>query len=112
MTKSKGGIAPQPVKENKTEPTNPKQIEPTISQDALDQFLMGKIKPEDKKKVCNVKCENLWSNRYRINVWMKKYEQEQLFPSYWIEYSYFVYYHEGLIVDKTIQDKPKKEKIF
>ncbi len=112
MTKSRGGIAPQPVQEKKTEPTSPKEIEPTISQDALDQFLMGKIKPEDKKKVCNVKCENLWSNRYRINVWMKKYEQEQLLPSYWIGYSYFVCYHEGLIVDKTIPDKPKKERIF
>ena len=112
MTKSKGGTAPQPVQEKKTEPTTPQKIEPTISQDTLNQFLMDKIKPEDKKKVSKVKCDNLWGNRYRINVWMEKYEQEQLFPSYRIGYSYFVYYHEGLIIDKTIPAKPKKEKIF
>ena len=112
MTKRKGGIAPRPAQEKKTEPTNPKKIEPTISQDALDQFLVDKIKPEDKKKVRKVKCESLWNNNYRINVWMEEYGQEQFFPSHRIGYSYFVYYHEGLIIDKTISDKPKKERIF
>ena len=112
MTKRKSGIAPQPVQEKKTEPTTPQKIEPTISKDELDQFLVDKIKPEDKKNVSSVKCDNLWGNRYRINVWMEEYEQEQLFPKYWIGYSYFIYYHEGLIIDKTIQAKSKKEKIF
>ena len=112
MTKNKGGIAPQPVQEKKTEPDRPSKIVPTISKDELDQFLVDKIKPEDKKNVSSVKCDNLWGNRYRINVWMEKYEKEQLFPSYRIGYSYFICYHEGLIIDKTIQTKPKKGKIF
>jgi hypothetical protein len=115
MTNRKGGIAPQPVQKKKTEPTNPylKKTEPNIPQGELDQFLMDKIKPEDKKKIHNVKCSKLWSNRYRINVWIKEYgQEEQLFPSYLIGYSYFVYYHEGLIIDKTIPDKIKKERIF
>ena len=112
MTKSKGGIAPRPVQEKKTKPISPQKIEPTISQEALDEFLMDKIKPEDKKKVCKVKCENLGDNHYRINVWMEEHKQEQFSPSYWIGYSYFVYYHEGLIIDKTVTGKPKKEKIF
>ena len=112
MTKSKGGTAPQPVQEKKTEPTRTQKIEPTISQDALDQFLMDKIKPEDKEKISNIKCVNLWENRYRINVWMEEHGPGQLFPNHWIGYSYFAHYHEGLVIDKTIAEKPKKERIF
>tara|TARA_Y100001951_G_C11165219_1_gene197059 strand:- start:189 stop:530 length:342 start_codon:yes stop_codon:yes gene_type:complete len=113
MTKSKGSTSPQPVQEKRVEPTRPKKNEPTVSQDALDQFLMDKIKPKDKKKIYKINCENLWDNRYRINVWMEEYKgEEQLFPNHYIEYSYFVYYHEGLIIDKTIAEKPKKERIF
>ena len=113
MTMRQGSTVPQPVQEKKVEPTRPRKVEPTVSQDALDQFLMDKIKPEDKKKIGKVQCENLWGNRYRINVWMEEYRgEEPLFPSNYIGYSYFVYYHEGLIVDKTIAEKPKKERIF
>jgi hypothetical protein len=112
MTKRKGGTIPQPVQEKKSETTRPQKTEPTVSQGALDQFLMDKIKPEDKEKVSKIKCGNLWQDRYRINVWMEEYGSEQLFPRRWIGYSYFVDYHEGLIIDKTIPDKPKKERIF
>tara|TARA_R110000824_G_scaffold140233_1_gene305969 strand:+ start:4071 stop:4376 length:306 start_codon:yes stop_codon:yes gene_type:complete len=57
---------------------------------------------------------NLWDNRYRINAWTEEWKDDCITPSYKIEKSFFVHYHdaEQMILDKTLAPKPKSEKIF
>ncbi len=94
------------------EPKEAPPRKPEIPQDAVKEFVENKIPSKDKCKIGTIKCTNLWDNRFRINVWMEEHEEGRMVPKIWIGYSYFVHYHDGLIIDKTILPKPKKERIF
>ena len=101
----------KPVKKLKQDwDEKPKKSE--IPQNILDEFLKDKIKLPKGTKVREIKCNNLWHDRYRINVWVERHEEESYYPKTWIEYSYFVCYGDGQITDKTIYPKPKKDRFF
>ena len=90
--------------------SKPKKTE--VPKNILDKFLKNKINLPKGINVKEIKCNHLWHNRYRINVWVEKYEEGSFYPEVWIEYSYFVHFHEDMIIDKTIAPKPQKDKIF
>ena len=102
---------PRPKTKPKTKP-EPPQEEKGIPQKELDNFLEDKISPEDKRKVTQVVAGNVFNDNYRVNVWMEEYKEESICPNVWIGYSYFLRYHEGMIIDKTVEPKPKEERIF
>jgi len=84
----------------------PKQ-EITIPDDKLKEFV-GEV-----KNLFQIDAHRLWDNRFRINAWTETYSEENnVVPAYNIVKSFFVHYHKGVIIDKTIQPKPKEEKIF
>ena len=90
----------------------PKPKKPEIPKELVDKFLEDKINLPEGIKVREIKSNNLWYNRYRINVWVEKYEEGSFYPEVWIEHSYFVHFHEDMIIDKTIYPKPKENRIF
>ena len=90
----------------------PAPMKPEIPKEIVDNFLKNKITAEDRPNVREIKCTNLFHNRYRINVWLEEFEEGFYCPRVWIKYSYFVHFVDDKIVDKTIPMKPKKDKIF
>jgi hypothetical protein len=78
-----------------------------IPQSELRKFLSDKVAKEDWKKVRKIRAANVWSNRYRLNVWLEEYREGSMCPRIWIGYSYFLRYHEGIIIDET--EEPKKK---
>ena len=79
----------------------------TIPDDKLKEFVWHV------KNLFQIDANKLWENRFRINVWTETYSEENnVVPAYNIVKSFFVHYHNGIIIDKTIQPKPKEEKIF
>ena len=99
-------------KTNKTAREIKTEANKHIPESDIQDFLKSKILPEHKSRIKEIKCSNLWANRFRIDVWMEEWEEGSFGPKVWIGYSYFVHYCEGLIIDKTILTSPKKEKIF
>ena len=92
---------------------SPKETRDTaIPQNELEEFLSDKIPEKERKKVWDIVAGNVWSNRYRLNVWMEEYTEGSMCPKVWIGYSYFIHYHEGMIIDKTEEEKPKQGRIF
>ncbi len=77
------------------------------------------IKPQTLKKFVG-EVENLWRleakhlyhNRFRINVWTEIHKDGYYCAFQQIEKSYFIHLVNGKIIDKTIPQKPKKERIF
>tara|TARA_R110000824_G_scaffold62141_1_gene164749 strand:+ start:2200 stop:2529 length:330 start_codon:yes stop_codon:yes gene_type:complete len=100
---------PKPKKSTK-EKTTPKRK--GIPKEELDEFLEGKIPPEDKAKITKISADNVFEDNYRINVWMQEYHGDCVCPQVWIGYSCFVKYHEGMIINKTVEPKPKKKGFF
>jgi len=100
----------EPPAENPVPPKEPRDTE--IPQRELKEFLSDKITEKDWKKITRVEAKNLWGDRHRINAWMEEYEEGRMCPKIWIGYSYFVHYQEGMIIDKTEEQKPKKDRIF
>jgi hypothetical protein len=101
----------KPKTKPKTKP-EPPQEEKGIPRSELDKFLEDEISPEDKKRITNVTVENVFNDNYRANVWMQEYEKDNVCPKVWIGYSYFLRYHEGMIIDKTVEPKLKKKGFF
>ena len=102
-------VQKEPVSEKLDKDKQQKKPKPvtTIPDDKLKAFV-GEI-----KNVFQIDAHHLWDNRFRINAWTETYSDENnVVPSYNIVKSFFVYYREGVIIDKTIQPKPKEEKIF
>jgi hypothetical protein len=64
--------------------------------------LTGVIKNHLKTDVTNV-----FSNRYRIDVWSEERRHDRLFSHYKIPKSFFAYLEDGEFVDKTIARKVK-----
>ena len=77
-----------------------------IPTDKLKEF----VGPVD--NLLKISATLLWDNRFRINVWTEKYEKNAIFPTFSIDKSFFVHYNNGVIIDQTIQPKPKGERIF
>ena len=79
-----------------------------IPQDLLEHFV-GHV-----ENLWMIKASHLWDNRYRVNAWTEEWKDDCITPSYKIEKSFFVHYHdaEQMILDKTLAPKPKSEKIF
>ena len=71
------------------------------SEDALLR-LTGTVKNHLKTDVVN-----LFSNRYRINVWTEERRPDRLFSHYKIPKSFFAYLEDGEFVDKTIKPRVK-----
>ena len=114
MTKGK---KPKKNKENTFYKEKPDPPKPTIPNDILMDFLEKKIKISEVKNITNIKDSFLWGEniqRYRINVWVAKEVEGLYWPVNSIEHSWFVHYikEDKKIVDKTVQPKPKKERIF
>lgn len=55
---------------------------------------------------------HLWGNKFRINAWTETRKDGMFCSFHKIEKSYFVELVDGKIVDLTVPQKPKKEKIF
>ena len=102
----------KPVKKLKPVRGESAPKKPEIPKELVDKFLEDKITPKDRKKVSQIKCTNLWHDRYRINVWLEETQEEFFSSSYRIGYSYFICYNDGKIVDKTIAPKSKKDRLF
>lgn len=98
------------VKKKEKEIAEPKK--PEIPRDVLDKFLRDKINLPSGTSVKKIKCNPLWADRHRVNVWVEKYKEGSYYPAIWIEYSYFLQFKKNKIVDKTIEPKPEREKIF
>jgi len=100
--------APEPAKAKESKPEIPKEI--------LKEFLEEQCKISTLKDIADVRAEFLWDKggiqRYRINVWQSTYKDGNFCPSTSIPYSWFVHYYtdEQMIVDKTTEPKPQKEK--
>jgi hypothetical protein len=98
------------------EPAKSKPNKPEIPDKILKEFLEEQCKISTLKDISDVRAGFLWENggiqRYRINVWKVTYEDGNFCPSTTIPYSWFVYYYpdEQMIVDKTAEPKPQKEK--
>lgn len=99
----------KPVAE-KTKPSIPKQI--------LLDFLETKIKLSSVSNITNVKDHFLFEKnnvqRFRVNVWQTEIIPDMFCSKNFIGYSFFINYHkdEQMIIDKTIPQKPKKERIL
>lgn len=94
-SKQKKGAKPM-VKEK------PMEIDPTILED-----FVGKV-----DNLWFIESKFLYNNRFRINVWTETYKEGYYSAFHKIEKSYFVHYVDGVIIDKTIAPKPKKERLF
>ena len=64
------------------------------------------------KNLSHIDANRLWDDHFRINAWTSTYGDDCVVRSSRIEKSFFVCYHEGVIIDKTIQPEPTKEKFF
>ena len=99
----------EPLKKKTKEITKKKEpMKKDIPREVLDEFV-GCV-----KNLWRITAIHLWDNRYRINAWTEIWSDDCITPSYKIEKSFFVHYHdaEQMILDKTIAPKPEKEKIF
>jgi hypothetical protein len=79
---------------------------PQIPLETLKEFV------GDVKNLKMITARHIYDNRFRVNVWIEEFKDENMFRSPNIAKSYFVHYHEGTILDETIQPEPQKEKIF
>ena len=97
-----------PSKPNKKPPQkNSPREEREIPDGKLTEFV-GHV-----KSLLKIDAVRLWDDYFRINVWTSVYGDEaSVVKSSRIEKSFFVCYREGVIIDKTIQPEPRKEKIF
>ena len=77
---------------------------PTIPLETLKEFV------GDVKNLKTITARHICEHRFRVNVWIEEFKDENIFRSPSIAKSYFVHYHEGTIFDETIQ--PQQEKIF
>jgi len=82
------------------------EIKTEIPMNKLKEF----VGPVD--NLLQISAVHLWDNRFRINVWTSKYKENALSPTIKIDKSFFVHYNNGIIIDQTIQPKPKEERIF
>jgi hypothetical protein len=64
------------------------------------------------KNLSHIDAHRLWDDYFRINAWTSTYGEGCVVRSSRIAKSFFVHYREGIIVDKTIQPEPIKEKFF
>ena len=64
------------------------------------------------KNLSQIDANRLWNDYFRINAWTSTYGDDCVVKSSRIEKSFFVCYREGVIIDKTIQPEPTKEKFF
>lgn len=96
----------------------PEPPKPTIPNELLKAFLEERITTEDAVKVTQVVDGFLWEKgdiqRYRINVWMKEPVEGMFCDRNYIGESWFVHYDKKnkTLTDKTIEPKPKQEKVF
>jgi len=98
----------QPSKPKKKPPQKDKAKEERGIPDSKLIEFVGPV-----KRLFQIDAIQLWDDYFRINVWISTYGNEaSVVPSFEIEKSFFVCYREGVIIDSTIQPKPKKEKIF
>ena len=96
---------PKP-KQSRAEPMAKKQKPVEIDPQILKEFV-GKV-----DNLWRLEAKHLWDNRFRINVWTEIYKEGHYCAFHQIEQSYFVHYINDKIVDKTIEPKPKKERLF
>ena len=91
-----------------TEPTQkPKKAgKPEIPQEVLKEFV-GRV-----PYLMQINASHIHNNRFRINAWTEQHFDGSVVSTIKIAKSYFVHYHEGIIIDETIQPKPKKRGFF
>ena len=85
-----------------------KRKKPEMSEKMLKDFV-GHV-----DHLYEISVTNVFHNRYRIDIWTNEYKKEEsIAPSFKIEKSFFVVLtDDDEIVDKTIQPKPRDERIF
>ena len=91
-----------------TEPTQKqkKAGKPEIPQEVLKEFI-GKV-----QYLMQITASYIHNDRFRINVWTEEHPDGSVVSTIKIAKSYFVHYHKGIIIDETIQPKPKKRGFF
>ena len=77
-----------------------------IPQEVLKEFV-GRV-----PHLMQITASHIYNNRFRVNVWTEQYFNNSIVPTIKIEKSFFVHYHEGIIIDETTKPKPKKKGIF
>ncbi len=82
------------------------EIKSEIPQEVLKEFV-GRV-----PYLMQITATHIYNNRFRINVWTEKYHDNKVVPTIRIAESYFVHYHEGVIIDETIQPKPQEKGLF
>ena len=99
---------PNPIKhKGKAQSKKQPKKNEDIPDDKLTEFV-GHV-----KNLFQIDAARLWDDYFRINVWTSIYGDEaSVVKSSRIEKSFFVCYREGVIIDKTIQPEPRKEKFF
>lgn len=91
---------------------------PTIPRQLLIDFLEEKMTLSSVANITDVKDHYLFEknkvSRHRVNIWKQEIIPDMFCKKNFIAYSFFLNYHlaEQMIIDKTIPQKPKKERIF
>ena len=75
---------------------------PEIPQRVLKKFV-GSV-----PYLMQITATHVYNNRFRVNVWTEQYFDDKVVPKIKIEKSFFVHYHDGIIIDETIQPKPQE----
>lgn len=96
----------KPKKTKRGKPMVKKEKPTEIHPKTLEKFV-GKV-----DNLWFIESKFLYHNRFRINVWTETYKEGYYSAFHKIEKSYFVHYVDGVIIDKTIAPKPKKERLF
>lgn len=91
-------VTKRPGNKKSPEPVKTKVVN-DIPQSTLNAFINEQA--GEVKGLFKTDCINLFDNYYRINVWTKQHS-ENLCPKVNIAHSFYVRYHEGLIIDQTI----------
>ena len=79
---------------------------PEIPQEVLEEFV-GSV-----PYLMQITATHIYNNRFRVNAWTEQYFDDRVVPKINIEKSFFVHYHEGIIIDETIQPKPQEKGLF
>ena len=98
---------PKGSKSSTKHPKKPKNVDkPEIPQEVLKEFV-GRI-----PHLMQITATHIYNNRFRVNAWTEQYFDDRVVPKIKIEKSFFVHYHEGIIIDETIQPKPQEKGLF
>lgn len=87
-----------------------KTQKPKIPQDYLTSFIESKTTIAQAVYFSRTDCTFLWESggiqRFRINIWVEKDTAGAIYPTTYIDQSFFVHYDKltGEVIDKTVRN--------